>query len=199
MFFIKLAILGIIGGIIGYLTNTIAVKMIFRPLKPIKIPILGFTLQGLIPKRRLEIAKNIGEVVEKELISIEEIIDKFLESEGKDELVEKMKVKIITAIESNLPPIASMFGSKIIEYANEILDKEMDAMVSEAIENLVEKAHLHVKLETVIEEKINQFELEKIEDIVMQIAKKELRHIEILGGFIGFAIGIFQGLIVLNI
>jgi len=72
-------------------------------------------------------------------------------------------------------------------------------MVSEAIENLVEKAHLHVKLETVIEEKINQFELEKIEDIVMQIAKKELRHIEILGGFIGFAIGIFQGLIVLNI
>lgn len=199
MFIAKLCALGIVGALIGYLTNTIAVKMLFRPLEPIKIPILGFHLQGLIPKRRQEIAQKIGEIVERELISIEEIVDKFLESEGKEELVEKMKVKILTAIESNLPPFAMMFGSKIIEYAEDILDKEMENMVAEAMASITENASLHIKLEEVIEEKINAFELDKIEEITLEIAKKELKHIELLGGVIGFFIGIMQGLIVLNI
>ena len=42
------------------------------------------------------------------------------------------------------------------------------------------------------EEKINQFELEKIEEIILSVAKSELKHIEVLGGVLGAAIGLFQ-------
>lgn len=53
-----------IGALIGYCTNYIAVKMLFRPLKPMKIGnyTLPFT-PGIIPKRKPALAKTIGKAI----------------------------------------------------------------------------------------------------------------------------------------
>lgn len=61
---IRILILAVIGGGIGYITNVIAIKLIFRPINPIKIPILNIEIIGLIPKRKQEIATNIAQVVQ---------------------------------------------------------------------------------------------------------------------------------------
>ncbi|HOJ45798.1 MAG TPA: DUF445 family protein, partial [Bacillota bacterium] len=60
----------IVGAVIGYLTNWIAIKMLFRPLKKIYIgPIaLPFT-PGLIPKERQRIARSIADAVGQNLLS----------------------------------------------------------------------------------------------------------------------------------
>jgi len=50
----------------------------------------------------------------------------------------------------------------------------------------------------IVEEKIMAFNLLKLEKVVLSIAEKELKHIEILGGVLGFIIGLFQ-LLVLNL
>src|SRR6056297_3098392 len=60
----------ILGAIIGYITNDIAIKMLFRPLKakyigPIKLP---FT-PGIIPRQRDKLAESIGLMVSRELIT----------------------------------------------------------------------------------------------------------------------------------
>lgn len=200
MFWFKLASLAVIGALIGYITNTIAVKMIFRPLNPICLPIINIQFQGLIPKRRQDIARTIGEIVDKELISIEALLDRFIENSGKEDLIEKVKEKIKEAVYANIPVLVpSVIKNMIIDYANEIIDKETEGFIMEAVEKLIDKASLHIKISEIVEEKINSFELEKLEELTMKIAKKELRHIEILGGVIGFFIGIIQGFIVLNI
>ena len=49
---LKIALLASIGGVIGYITNVLAIKLIFRPIEPIKIPILNFEIIGLIPKEK---------------------------------------------------------------------------------------------------------------------------------------------------
>lgn len=49
---IRILILAIIGGLIGYITNVIAIKLIFRPINPIKIPILNIEIIGMIPRER---------------------------------------------------------------------------------------------------------------------------------------------------
>jgi len=63
-----------IGAIIGYVTNAIAIKMLFRPLYPVKIGKfqLPFT-PGILPRERHKLADSIGRMVEKELLT-EEII-----------------------------------------------------------------------------------------------------------------------------
>ncbi len=61
----------VISALIGWITNYLAVKMIFRPHTPLKI--LGITFHGILPKRKSALAYEIGETVERELISHEDI------------------------------------------------------------------------------------------------------------------------------
>ena len=81
----------LIGGVIGYITNDIAVRMLFRPhkawyIKGIHVP---FT-PGIIPKERGRIAKEVGRAISENLIS-QEVLEKNLLS---DEMVGKLRSAI---------------------------------------------------------------------------------------------------------
>lgn len=200
MFWIKLLILGAVGAIIGWVTNVLAIKFIFRPLKPIEVPILNMKIQGLIPKRKRELAKSVGEVVETELISMEEIIEQLITDENKSEIIFVIKRKIKGVLEKKLPSfIPSAFKGMIDEYINDIIDQEGDKVITELTEKMVHTATTKIKISEIIEDKINDFELEKLEEIVLVIAKKELKHIEILGAILGCVIGLIQGIIIFMI
>ena len=63
-----------IGAFIGYLTNKIAIRMLFRPLRPwhlfgVRVPMTP----GIIPSRRHQLAVNIGEMVGRHLLSARDI------------------------------------------------------------------------------------------------------------------------------
>lgn len=77
----------LIGACIGYVTNYIAVKMLFRPLHPVKIGKfqLPFT-PGLIPKEKSRLAKAIGEIVGNRLVTKDGIEKMLLSDEVKDAL-----------------------------------------------------------------------------------------------------------------
>jgi|LGVF01.2.fsa_nt_gb uncharacterized membrane protein YheB (UPF0754 family) len=85
----------IIGGIIGLITNGIAIRMLFRPLKPVMIfgHQLPFT-PGLIPKEKPRIAKSLGNVVANTLVN-ETVIKKGL-------LSPEMDHKISLALEKRI-------------------------------------------------------------------------------------------------
>ena len=60
----------LLGAVIGYITNALAIKMLFRPLEEkrflgVRIPMTP----GIIPKQRYALAENIGEMVSQELIT----------------------------------------------------------------------------------------------------------------------------------
>lgn len=81
----------LIGAVIGYCTNYIAVKMLFRPRNEIKV--LGHTLPftpGAIPKNKPRLAKAIGEVVETTFFGEETVSAQFLSGEAEDNAVAQM-------------------------------------------------------------------------------------------------------------
>ncbi len=200
MLFFRVLILSIIGALIGWLTNIIAIKLIFRPLSPIRFPVLNIEIQGLIPKRRSEIAKSIGKVIELELLSIKDIINKIIENEDFSEIKFIISKRISEIIDQKLPPIIpSSIKNSIFKYISDIVYTEGDRVIRDLAEKMVDRATAKVSLSEIVEEKINNFELDKIEEIIITIAKKELKHIEVLGGVLGFLIGIIQGIIVLII
>ena len=90
---IQFTIMVSVGTLIGWFTNYLAIKLLFRPYKEVNL--LFFKIQGLIPKRRDEIAENISEVVEKELISLDDIAEKFQNSEFNEEMIDELLDKII--------------------------------------------------------------------------------------------------------
>ena len=198
MVWVKLLILASIGAVIGWTTNILAIKLIFRPLQPIEIPFVHFKIQGLIPKRKSEIARSIGEIVETELISIEEIMDKFIRNENKSEIIFTIKRRVKKVAEQKLPTfIPSSIKSMILDYIDDIIDQEAEIAITELIENMIHRATSTVKIAEIIEDKVNNFQMEQLEYIILAIAKKELKHIEVLGGVIGFAIGLVQGIVIL--
>lgn len=78
----------LIGAAIGYATNWVAVKMLFRPRKAIYVfgKKLPFT-PGVIPKGKARLAKAIGQAVEKQLLT-KEVLQEVLLSEEKKAMVE---------------------------------------------------------------------------------------------------------------
>lgn len=195
---VTILILASIGAIIGWVTNLLAVKLLFRPFEPINIPIINLKIQGLIPKRRNEVAVSIGKTIENDLLSIDDIVSKLMNSHNKEELFIIIKSKINKIISERLPGIIpTPFKGMIQSYVEDIINKEGEKIITEIMEAVINKGTSSIQLSQMIEEKINEFPLDKLEEVVLSIAKKELKHIEILGGVLGFIIGLLQGLIVI--
>ena len=92
----------IIGAIIGYITNWLAIKMLFKPHKEkrifgIKVP---FT-PGLIPKEKERIAKSVGDTVGKHILTNEVITESLKNEEILNGLKGILNKKIDEAFESN--------------------------------------------------------------------------------------------------
>lgn len=85
----------VIGAGIGYVTNYIAVKMLFRPLKPIQIGNckLPFT-PGIIPKEKPRLAHAIGEVVGTRLVTKDGIEAMLLSEDAKNSVKEKITLAL---------------------------------------------------------------------------------------------------------
>lgn len=199
MFWQQIILLAVIGALIGWMTNVLAIRLLFRPLKPIRILGDKIVLQGLIPKRKEEIALSIGHTVETELLSVDDMVNKFFEDGNKKEIIDMVRDKLIPIIESKMPPILPKPVKNIIlEYVWDIFDKEGESILDSVMENATKKINDKVSIADLVTERINAYELEKIEQLILTIAKNELKHIEYLGGLIGFVIGLVQGIVILN-
>ena len=192
----RVLFLACIGALIGWITNLLAIKLLFKPYDAIEIPLIGFKIQGLIPKRKAEIAKSIGATIQEELLSIEEIIEQFIANQNNQEIIDIIKIKINEIVSNRLPAIIpSAFKGMIKGYINDVIDEEASAIITNTMESMIHKASKSIDLAGMIENRILEFPMEKLEDVVIKIAKDELSHIEILGAVLGFAIGLLQGII----
>ncbi|MBU5453983.1 DUF445 domain-containing protein [Caproiciproducens sp. MSJ-32] len=196
---ITLLILSVVGGLIGWITNVLAIRLLFRPINPIKIPLLNIEILGLIPKRKNEIAANIGDVISKELLSVDDIIRQALDNSDGDNFNDYMIEKIKTIINEKINIIPMPFRIMASPYIDEILNNEVPKAIDEISKDLLNKAKGKIDIQKIIEEKINELDLEQLEDIIIKVAKKELKHIEILGLILGIIIGLIQGLFIMFI
>ena len=62
-----------VGAVIGYVTNYIAIKLLFRPYKPIKFFNVTIFPQGVIPREKEALAQKVGNLVKEYILSEEEI------------------------------------------------------------------------------------------------------------------------------
>lgn len=188
----------VISAFIGWITNYVAVKMIFRPRKEIRF--LGLRIIGLIPKRKSDLAAKIAETVEKELISHKDIRAIIQTEDFHLQIGNIIKSKIDSMIQNKISSnsLIAMFvtpdiTSKLTEALMDDLNKEIPVI----IDSLFQSVESKINFQNIIREKIEGFDLSKLESIIYSIASKELKAIEILGGALGFIVGLVQMLIVL--
>ena len=178
----------------GWVTTWIAVKMLFHPRRPIKLP--GYTLQGIFPKNQRLIAEKLGQVVGKELLSFDEIEQKVTNPENLQKLKPEIEAHIDGFLNNRLKevfPMLSMFiGEKTISQLKEAFLLELENLFPILMKTYMNKLQQDLDLEKIVTEKVAAFSSEKLENILLQITKREFKFLEFIGGFFGLLIGIVQ-------
>ena len=195
----KLVIMVIISAAIGWITNWVAIKMLFRPHNEINLGL--FKIQGLIPKRRAEIGIGIADVIQNELISIKDVIaniDREEFSKRLNDLIDDVLEKNLkTKVKEKFPVMQMFFSDKMAKDVSNTIKgivMENQEKIFEIFSNYAEE---NINFSTIITDKISYFSLDKLEEIINGLAKKELKHIEVIGAILGAFIGLVQYFITL--
>jgi len=190
---IYLGSMPVITALIGWLTNKAAIWMLFHPRMPVHI--WPLRLHGLIPRRKTELARRTAEVIAKELLS-DAHIEKQINEQDSGPMIEELAYKLVyQGLEPKLARIP-LFGAAIARNSiNGIHKAVLEEMRKEAPEfqrRLAARMAKRIDVRSIVEERINALETDRMESVIRSVASRELRGIELMGGVLGFLIGLAQ-------
>jgi uncharacterized membrane protein YheB (UPF0754 family) len=190
---LKLCLSTVICAFIGWITNFIAIKMLFHPRRPVQVGSL--TVQGIFPKRQKALAMNLAAVIEGELLSHDDIRQAMQRPEFgarlKERILEGFSEFLTTRLGSLNPMIAMFLDGPMMEKIKALLDKELDRIVPGLLETATGELQNSLDFRALIQEKI----MERLEILLMSIMAREFRFIEVVGAVLGAGIGLIQGLL----
>ena len=180
----------LLGGVIGYITNDIAIRMLFRPhtakyVFGIHIP---FT-PGIIPKEKRRIAEAIGGVISENLMN-KEVLEKYLLSKDMIGKVRSAVEEFITTQQKNQETVACFLGH--------YLSKEEIATIAQNINQSITKQTYEKLADSAVGEKVAHIAIDHVaQKLTIDGAQELLSGIGgALGGLGGMAAGLFGGNIV---
>lgn len=184
----------LVGALIGWGTNWLALKMLFRPVKPWKCGPL--VLQGVIPKRQDALARNLGEMVERELVSHHDLAKAL----GDPSLLEALRPVVRTEAkrfaDERLPglhPMVAMFLTQAMkDKVAEMLSGELEAMVPRLAAGAGEALENHLPVRDLVRAKVEAMSPRAMEDMLFSILAREFGFIEWSGAALGALVGLAQ-------
>lgn len=183
-----------VGAFIGWLTNYVAIKMLFRPRAPWRI--LGLSLQGVMPKRQHDLALKIGEVVERELLNSQDILDAINSEEIKAHLTAVVESRVDRFFRERLFRIgwlyANVYSLEAVQKAKRALITELVNLFPQEVEAAVKQLVDKVNIAQIVAKRVDEFEFDRLEKLVYRVASTELNWVVYLGGVLGFIIGLLQ-------
>lgn len=178
------------GGVIGYITNDIAIRMLFRPHKAkyvfgIHIP---FT-PGIIPKEKGRIAEAVGGVISENLMN-KEVLERYLLSEDMIGKIRSAAEEFIATQQRNNETVAQFLGH--------YLSKEEIDTISQNINQSITKQTYEKLADSSVGEKVAHIAIDHVaQKLTIDGAQELLSGIGgALGGLGGMAAGLFGSNIV---
>lgn len=186
-------LLPLVGALIGWFTNLLAVRMIFRPRDPVTIPLVGLQVQGLLPRRQADLARSVGQVVEKDLLPVDQLLGLLELDRYQERVLEHVVSQVDQRFENGWSRyLPEAIRRSIAAYARAAAARETALIVNEVGNRLIEDLRGRVKLAPLVESQMARFETDELERLVWMVAGRELRWIEYLGAILGFLIGLGQ-------
>ena len=180
----------LLGGVIGYITNDIAIRMLFRPHKAkyvfgIHIP---FT-PGIIPKEKGRIAEAVGGVISENLMN-KEVLEKYLLSEDMTGKVRSAVEKFIATQQRN--------NETVLQFLEHYLSKEEIDTIAQNINRSITKQTYEKLADSSVGEKVAHIAIDHVaQKLTIDGAQELLSGIGgALGGLGGMAAGLLGGNIV---
>ncbi len=183
----------IVGLIIGWLTNYLAVKLLFRPKKPIDFKL--FTLHGIFPKNKHKLANNLGNVVQRDLISFDDIRKKLEDPKSMHEMAEQVSEHVENMIRERLHKTKfqqTVIPEGFIQRIHTMVTADIETTLPKLIDGYVDKLEEKIDIYGMVQQKVSNFSDDKLEELILSITNKEFKFIELIGAVLGFLIGCLQ-------
>ena len=186
----------IISGFIGWITNRLALKMTFKPLRFFGIGPIGW--QGIIPSRSKDMAAKAVELMSPGLISVEEVFnrleDEELAARIDPPLYNLVESTLLKEFENEMPLVWSNTPSLLKSELFELIKSELPSLTRDMIADIREHIETLFDLKGMV---VNTLEQDKalLNEIFHRSGHQEFKFIERSGFYLGFLFGIIQALI----
>jgi uncharacterized membrane protein YheB (UPF0754 family) len=187
------------GFAVGFLSDFIALNMLFRPVQPKKV--LGFIpFQGLLHAHRDKITRDYAEILAKDLFSPEILFDGVIKGPGADKLFALAAKEVDAAIDAQTgiagPIVVLAVGTKRYRALKDrVVELVLERLPSTLLE-AQEYATSVIDLENTIVEKMNQLTNEQYESILRPVFKDDEPLMIAIGGVLGGVVGEMQVLMI---
>lgn len=196
--FVRFFIILLGSALTGWCAVALLLRLLFRPRRPVRLR--GLTLQGVLYHRQGELAHAIGQMVERHLISQDNIVEMMERPEFQASLREAIKGKIADFLDNKLkqlnPMIGMLLGGSMRDKVEDLLTREILKLVPEMSARLVSQVDENFDLRQIVEERIRTFDMAHLEQAIFSSAGQEFRKIEFLGSLFGLAMGLAMAVLV---
>ena len=190
----------IVGVIVGYYTNWLALKMIFRPLREKKI--LGIIkYQGLFLKRQAEVSKEYSNLVANRILSPHQVLENFIYGRAAEEFFGVIQANVLRAL-AKLEGIAQPVLSFAVGSEKYIALKALVVQrINESVPKYASKVEGYLgqamDLENTLYDRLSKLPPEDFEELLRTAFQEDEWILILVGSALGFAVGLVQMLFIL--
>lgn len=194
---LSLMVIPVLGGLTGWLMITTALKLMFRPYNPVKAPWSETYFQGMIPRKKAELAEGIREIIQTQLLYAV-TKDSGLAPDIFNKLTDTVAYGIKKRTEQKIPGfLPGAVRERISGVVEDIVRKEAPGLIEAVIDTIRNESKQEQDFCRILEEKILAVDLCKIENIIEK--SPEILILKISATVIGLTVGTFQLLAALYI
>jgi uncharacterized membrane protein YheB (UPF0754 family) len=188
----------IMGVVVGYYTNWIALEMIFKPLEPKRY--IFFKYQGLFLKRQDAVSKEFANVVSTNVLNTENLIRLIFQGKGGDLLIKLVIEKAYKLTQDKMseknPLVPMLLGQERVAKIKETIAGNLIGILPDVANRIQKYLTDTLQIEKTIAERLSVLPKEEFEELLHSVFKEDEMTLIILGALLGGLVGLYQAYLV---
>jgi uncharacterized membrane protein YheB (UPF0754 family) len=188
-------VLPVFGGTIGLCTDWLAIKLIFVPREPVRLGRVIF--QGKFQRRRAEVARQYGELIANEILTVRNLLDAVLRGPRADRLAALVERLVSETVDTQVPLSRTLGGTRLREMKQAAARKALAELPDTAryAESYLTEAMDVAKM---VEQRMLALTPLEFEGLLRPAFRQDEWKLIAVGGVIGFVVGELQVLLMLG-
>lgn len=184
----------VVAGIIGWLTNWMAIKMMFHPLEFVGLkPYIGW--QGIVPANAVRLARSGLELVTSQVLKVSQLFEGFdsraLVDTQADKLREMVRTSLDTKAKELFPQMWNALSPSIKEQVFAIAESEIRQLSMDVFKEAADNIENMIDVKRIVTDAVKR-DKRLMNDAFLTVGKKEFKFIEYSGWWFGLAFGVPQ-------
>jgi uncharacterized membrane protein YheB (UPF0754 family) len=191
----RLIVFPLIGFVVGFLTNYLALFMIFNPIEPMYI--CGMKVQGLFLQRQKEVSAIYGNMVATNILNAENILETMIKGPNSDKFFEIVDRHMRASLDEEAGYFGTILAQATIgsDHYNEMRESFIDALnegLPEAMKDAEAYTEKALDIEGTMRKAMEGLSFHDFERLLHPVFEEDEWKLILIGGCLGVVIGLLQ-------